>query len=90
MTVAVRKDKNAGLPEVTSIIVRRRAERMLTWLAKPAAELSVLLTDDHHIQELNRTYRQKDRPTDVLAFAMAEGGKRAVVRRRRTPRRRGH
>jgi probable rRNA maturation factor len=25
------------------------------------------------MRELNRTYRQKDRPTDVLAFAMREG-----------------
>ncbi len=37
------------------------------------AELSVLLTDDDQIQELNRLYRKKDRPTDVLAFAMNEG-----------------
>lgn len=39
----------------------------------PEAELSVLLCDDATIQELNRDYRGKDRPTDVLAFAMQEG-----------------
>jgi probable rRNA maturation factor len=31
-------------------------------------ELSVLLTDDSVIQDLNRRYRGVDRPTDVLAF----------------------
>lgn len=31
------------------------------------------LTDDGTIQALNRDYRLKDRPTDVLAFAMREG-----------------
>lgn len=33
-------------------------------------EVSVLLTDDGHIRELNRDYRGIDSPTDVLAFAM--------------------
>jgi probable rRNA maturation factor len=32
-------------------------------------ELSLLLTDNSQIQTLNATYRQQDRPTDVLAFA---------------------
>jgi probable rRNA maturation factor len=34
----------------------------------PEAELSVVLGDDAWIQELNETYRQKRRATDVLAF----------------------
>lgn len=33
-------------------------------------ELSLLLTDNDTIQELNSTYRGKDRPTDVLSFPM--------------------
>lgn len=36
-------------------------------------ELSVLLTDDPGINALNRDYRGKDRPTDVLSFAQNEG-----------------
>lgn len=36
-------------------------------------EVSVLLTDDAEIKELNRIYRDIDSPTDVLAFAMREG-----------------
>ena len=36
-------------------------------------EVSVLLTDDLHMTELNREYRGVNAPTDVLAFAMREG-----------------
>lgn len=36
-------------------------------------EVSVLYVDDETIHELNRTYRQVDRATDVLSFAMQEG-----------------
>jgi probable rRNA maturation factor len=36
-------------------------------------ELSVLITDDAEIHELNRDYRQIDAPTDVLSFAAEEG-----------------
>lgn len=37
-----------------------------------SSELSVLLVDDARITELNREYREADRPTDVLAFYQAE------------------
>lgn len=37
-----------------------------------AYELSLRLTDDREIQTLNAQYRQKDQPTDVLAFAALE------------------
>ena len=53
--------------------VRALAERMLEHLGLPDAELSVLLCSDAVIHELNRDFRKKDRPTDVLAFAMQEG-----------------
>ena len=37
-----------------------------------ACEVSVLLTNDARIQEINREYRGVDRPTDVLSFPMNE------------------
>ena len=49
------------------------AERMLSAMGLMHAELSILLCDDPTIHELNRTYRNQDKPTDVLAFAMQEG-----------------
>nr|WP_070960522.1 rRNA maturation RNase YbeY [Hyphomonas sp. Mor2] len=35
-------------------------------------EVSVLLTDDEEIQTLNRDWRNKDKPTDVLSFPASE------------------
>ena len=35
-------------------------------------ELSVLVTSDEVIHEMNRTYRGMDKPTDVLSFASEE------------------
>lgn len=49
------------------------AERVLAHFGLQEAELSVLLTDDATIHPLNRDWRGKDRPTDVLSFAQREG-----------------
>lgn len=37
-------------------------------------EVSVVLTDDAHIQILNQQYRNQDKPTNVLSFPQDEGG----------------
>ncbi|MFC2069540.1 rRNA maturation RNase YbeY [Chloroflexota bacterium] len=36
-------------------------------------EISIFITGLTKVQELNRNYRNEDRPTDVLAFATTEG-----------------
>jgi probable rRNA maturation factor len=46
---------------------------MLRALQINNTELSILLTGDDQIQKLNRIYRAKNRPTDVLAFSQREG-----------------
>jgi probable rRNA maturation factor len=53
--------------------IARQARAMLAAAGEPGAELSILLTDDAGIHRLNRDFRNKDRPTDVLAFAQREG-----------------
>jgi len=50
------------------------AEQALASLGLSAVELSILLCDDDFIHPLNRDYRGKDKPTDVLSFAMREEG----------------
>jgi probable rRNA maturation factor len=40
---------------------------------KDSAEVSLLITDDIHIHQLNKEYRGVDSPTDVLSFAQNEG-----------------
>lgn len=50
------------------------AERILSDLGcSSESELSILLVDDDEMQRLNRAYLCRDRPTNVLAFAMREG-----------------
>lgn len=36
-------------------------------------DISLVVCDDHFICELNRKYRNRDEPTDVLSFSMQEG-----------------
>ncbi|MEO7331498.1 MAG: rRNA maturation RNase YbeY [Minicystis sp.] len=61
-------------PDVSRSALERRASKMLAALGLRGVELSVALVDDAGIQTLNRTYRHKDKPTDVLAFPLQELG----------------
>lgn len=38
----------------------------------PNVEISLVIVGQERIHELNREYRDKDKPTDVLSFAMSE------------------
>ena len=51
----------------------RSARRLLRALDLRHGELSLLLVSDGEMRRLNRRWRDRDRPTDVLAFAQAEG-----------------
>ena len=42
-------------------------------------EVSITLTDDAHIHDLNREYRGIDRPTDVLSFALHESDEPEII-----------
>jgi len=44
------------------------AEKLLEAVGKKDLELSLVFTDDKTIQTLNRDWRNKDKPTDVLSF----------------------
>lgn len=52
--------------------VRRLLARCLRRLRLPQLEVSVLITTDAVIRNLNRQYRGQDRPTDVLSFSLRE------------------
>lgn len=54
-------------------------ERLLNFAAEKekvdnGSELSVTFVTNDRIQEINREYRDKNRPTDVISFAMEELG----------------
>lgn len=71
MPVHLVVERAAGRVARTEILRRSRA--MLRALQLKQEEVSILLTGDEQIQKLNKIYRNKDKPTDVLAFAQREG-----------------
>jgi len=58
--------------KVNSVTVKGIARSLLQELSLGACELSICLTDDAAIRELNLQYRGKDKATDVLSFPMDE------------------
>ena len=42
------------------------------------AELSITIVDNETIQEINKQYRDKDQPTDVISFALEEHGEEEI------------
>ena len=69
-TVEVTRKKMKSGPG--SPTIRKRAEQIMEQVGCERCELSIVLCDDSFIQELNRSYRNKDKPTDVLSFPMIQ------------------
>lgn len=69
------KQKEHKIPTGTRLLIRRCCHAVLELEAfEGSAEISVSFVDNEQIQEMNREYRQKDSPTDVLSFPMGEHG----------------
>ena len=66
--------QTATPPSISLQQLRQRAELLLALCGCPRSELSILLLDDPGMAQLNEQYRNKTGPTNVLAFAMQEGG----------------
>ena len=58
-------------PELASKAARAAAA-VEPALANPRLEASILFTSDAEVHELNRGWREKDKPTNVLSFPMLE------------------
>jgi len=53
--------------------LRQLVEKALSYLRVPAGTgMSLVVTDEREVQELNRRFRGVDAPTDVLAFGEGE------------------
>jgi probable rRNA maturation factor len=81
MGVEARASSAAG--RVYLPVLKREARAALNVLGLQAWELSLLLCDDAEIRRLNRYFRHKDRPTDVLSFPQNETDARGVERQSR-------
>ena len=63
-----------GVPDAEDLCARVAAVALgaaaeLVDLPADRLEVSLLLTNDAQVQELNRDYREQDKPTNVLSFA---------------------
>jgi rRNA maturation RNase YbeY len=73
MSVRVSGPPPGAAPALDRGLLRRRAARVLAALGRRGAELSVALVGYAEIAALNRRYRGKPQPTDVLSFSLLEG-----------------
>ena len=74
--VIIENKQNAvKIPTGLRMLVRRCCNAVLRMeqFSDPA-EISVTFVDNEQIHELNKQYRDKDVPTDVLSFPMGENG----------------
>jgi pyridoxine 5-phosphate synthase len=73
MPVLYTNEYPRALPRVSESRIRQTAGFLLDLTGIIDAELSILLVDDMRMGELNRAWRHKDGPTNVLAFPLTEG-----------------
>ena len=67
-----------GCPETSWL--RSVAEQVLTAQGvSPDVELGLVITSQERVQQLNKSYRGKDEPTDVLAFYMTSAAGETFV-----------
>ncbi len=71
MTVFITKRR--ATPKLDRRRLQRHAQRLLKKLEMQGHELSLLLTGDEEMRQLNSTWRGKDKTTDVLSFSQQEG-----------------
>ena len=60
------------LPEPVAAALIETAEDLLKEHGLAVGEVGLILVDDHYIRSLNKQYRYKDAPTDVLSFSFIE------------------
>ena len=68
------RQKEIKIPTGIRMLIRRCCNAVLRMENfQGSAEVSISLVDNPYIQNLNKQYRQKDAPTDVLSFSMKKG-----------------
>ena len=63
-----------GAPDAVSAFIERGVRAALGHEGVADGEVSVTLLDDARIREMNASYLERDRPTDVIAFSLGGPG----------------
>lgn len=58
--------------EITKEFVKKAVEQILKNLQLENIEISITLTDNDTIKSINKEWRNKDKPTDVLSFPFGD------------------
>lgn len=58
--------------DITKKFVKEATDKILKELGLDKVEVSIALVGDERIRELNKYWRKKDKPTDVLSFPIDE------------------
>ena len=73
--IITNNQKKVKIPTGLRMLVRRCCHAVLQLENfQGIAEVSVTFVDNDEIHKLNKQYRNKDMPTDVLSFVMGENG----------------
>ncbi len=73
MSLYMEEEGEVILPVDTKEIAQLVIDAALDYVKCPyEAEINLLLTDNENIREMNRSFRQIDRATDVLSFPMID------------------
>lgn len=74
--IIVNRQKEVKIPTGIRMLIRRCCNAVLKMEQfQGSVEVSVTMVDNSYIQSLNKQYRKKDVPTDVLSFPMVKDGK---------------
>ncbi|MEG1427658.1 MAG: rRNA maturation RNase YbeY [Oscillospiraceae bacterium] len=74
--IITNQQKEVKIPTGVRMLIRRCCNAVLIMEKfEGATEISVTFVDDKQIHQMNKQYRNKDMPTDVLSFPMGEDGK---------------
>ncbi len=72
LTLQVRDSVRKSVPTPLRAALRRQVGRAMRSAGVESALVSLTLSDDAELHELNRIYAEEDHPTDVLSFAQRD------------------
>ena len=70
--ISLKTNKKLKLPKELKSLIKKRALDTLKFFDFKNSILDIYITSDEEIKELNKSYRQKNKPTDVLSFNINE------------------